>query len=278
MIDLHTHSTCSDGSEPPERVVDLAKQAGCRAIALTDHDGCFGLAAARGRAESIGMRFVPGCEVSCTHRTISLHLLCYFVDETSRSFDELLQVVRRDRDERNRAIDERLGELGMAVSLDDATAEAKGEVVGRPHFAAVLVRRGMANSIEDAFDRWLGDGRPAYVARTPLPPGRVIDAARQDGGVVALAHPLSSGKEFARLALLVDELAEMGLAGLEAYYATYDEKTHAQLVELARSHGLVPTGGSDFHGEYRPGIRVGVGAGDLDVPDAILDELEDHRR
>jgi 3',5'-nucleoside bisphosphate phosphatase len=278
MIDLHTHSTCSDGSASPESVVDLAKKAGCSALALTDHDGCFGLARARAQAKNVGLRFVPGCEVSCTHEGRPLHLLCYFIDERSSALGALLKRVREDRAERNHAMTTRLQALGIPVSLDDASLEAKGEVVGRPHFAAVLVRLGAARSIDDAFDRFLGDGRPAYVARAPLPLGSVADAAHEDGGVVGLAHPLTSESRIARLGELVGELASNGLDGLEAYYASYDPPTRVELAELARSRHLVATGGSDFHGAYRPGVRVGVGSGDLDVSDDVLDELEARRR
>jgi 3',5'-nucleoside bisphosphate phosphatase len=277
VIDLHTHSACSDGSEPPERVVDLAFEAGCSALALTDHDGCLGLGAAKKRADAAGIRFVPGCEVSCTFHTRSLHLLCYFIDDHSSALDAVLREARNDRDERNRALAERLEELGLAVSLDEATAEAKGEVVGRPHFAAVLVRRRKARSIDDAFDRWLGEGRPAYIPRKPLSPMRVIEAAHEDGGVVCLAHPLSSESTAERLGELVGTLASMGLDGFEAYYASYDASTRDELARLAHSQHLVATGGSDFHGAYRPGVMVGVGKGDLSVGESVLDELEARR-
>lgn len=278
VIDLHTHSTCSDGSEPPARVVELAAATGCTALALTDHDGGFGLAAAKERAEALGIRFVPGCEVSCTFEAKSLHLLCYFVDERSPTIGTLLRDVREDRTERNRALSERLGEIGLPISLAEATAEAKGEVVGRPHFAAVLVRRGKARSIEEAFDRWLGDGRPGYVVRKPLSPRRVIDATHEDGGVVCLAHPFSCESSASRLGELVGKLAAVGLDGLEAYYASYSAVARTELAELAGSHRLVATGGSDFHGTYRRGVRIGVGEGDLDVADAVLEDLESRRR
>ncbi len=206
-----------------------------------------------------------------------MHLLCYFIDEQSAALGALLGRVREDRAERNQVMAERLQALGFPVSLDDALLEAKGEVVGRPHFAAVLVRLGAARSIDDAFDRWLGDGRPAYVARAPLPPQRVTGAAHEDGGVVGLAHPLTTQSTIAHLSELVGELASIGLDGLEAYYASYDPSTRVELAELARSHHLVATGGSDFHGAYRPGVRVGVGSGDLDVADHVLDDLEARR-
>jgi 3',5'-nucleoside bisphosphate phosphatase len=277
MLDLHTHSTCSDGSETPDRVVELASEAGCSAVALTDHDGCFGLAMARARAGEIGIRFVPGCEVSCRHNGTSLHLLCYFVDEDSPTINALLEKIRGDRALRNAAIAARLRELGYGLSLADVAAEAKGDVVGRPHFAAVLMRLGAANSIEDAFDRILGEGRPGYVARAPLSPGDVIDAASADGGVACLAHPFASEPSIGRLSGLVDDLQGAGLVGLEAWYASYDPPRRMLLAELARTKGLVATGGSDFHGAYRPGVTIGIGEGDLEVADGVLDELARRR-
>lgn len=277
MIDLHTHSTCSDGSETPARLVELAAEAGCHALALTDHDGFFGLTAARQAARSAGVRFVPGCEVSCRDGSNPLHLLCYFVDEDSETLGGILREARADRAERNLAIADRLQELGYPVDLAAAGAEAGGNVIGRPHFAAALVRVGAARSIEDAFERILGNGRPGYVARRPLPPGRVIDATSADGGVVSLAHPLFRGADDNFLVGLVDRLASIGLTGLEAYYASYDVRQRAGLADLALTKGLVPTGGSDFHGDYRPGVRVGVGHGDLVVADQLLDDLEDRR-
>lgn len=206
-----------------------------------------------------------------------MHLLCYFVDELSSTFAALLRVVRDDRNARNLALAARLRELGLPVSLDDAAAEAKGQVVGRPHFAAALVRLGRALSIEDAFDRWLGDGRPAYVPREPLPPERVIEAAHDDRGLVVLAHPFSNASTTAQLATLIGELASMGLDGVEAHYASYDPSTRNELARIARSEHLVATGGSDFHGSYRPGVHVGTGRGDLNVSDAALGELEARR-
>lgn len=277
MIDLHTHSTCSDGSESPEHVIELAAAAGCSAAALTDHDGCFGLSRAGARAAEIGIRFVPGCEVSCRQNGTSLHLLCYFVDASSPTINHLLERIRRDRAERNAALTARLSELGYGLSFADVAAEAKGDVVGRPHFAAVLVRLGAANSIEDAFDRILGDGRPGYVPRAPLSPRDVIAATSADGGVVSLAHPLASEAVISRLSDFLGELREAGLVGLEAWYASYDLPTRTTLAELARAKDLVATGGSDFHGAYRPGVTVGIGEGDLEVADSILDELDRRR-
>ncbi|HLX78630.1 MAG TPA: PHP domain-containing protein [Acidimicrobiales bacterium] len=274
MLDLHTHSTCSDGSEAPRRVVELAFRAGCSAVALTDHDSFDGIDEGRARAAELGLDFVPGCEVSCASRAGPLHLLCYFVHDDESALGQVLVRARADRARRNERIAQRLEALGIPVSLADANKEARGNVVGRPHFAAVLVRVGAARSIEEAFDRFLKRGAAAYVPREPLQADEVIRAASASRAVVSLAHPHSTDLDATDLDRLVGELASVGLSGLEAYYSGYDELVRNELVALARSHNLVPTGGSDFHGEYRAWSRIGVGAGDLEVPDGILRELE----
>jgi 3',5'-nucleoside bisphosphate phosphatase len=273
MIDLHTHSTCSDGSEPPARVVELASSAGCSAVALTDHDTLEGISVARSRADQLGIRLVTGCEVSSTRAGTPLHLLCYFFGDPGTTFGRLLERVRDDRTARNVKLSSRLEELGVRHPLAEATAEAKGSVVGRPHFASVLVRQGLAASISDAFDRFLKKDAIAYVPRASLPPEEVIAAAGASGGVVALAHPFLSDLPRQQLDGLLVQLSREGLVGLESYYAAYSVEQRQKLVELADRHGLVPTGGSDFHGSYRPSTGVGVGAGDLAVPDEVLDAL-----
>ncbi len=272
MIDLHTHSTCSDGSESPEQVVEAAAAAGCSALALTDHDRVDGLPAARRRAEALGIGLVDGCEVSCATERGSLHLLCYFVDGRG-PLGARLAALRADRDRRNLELGERLGALGLGVDLADARAEAGGDGVGRPHFAAALVRRGLASSIEDAFDRFLAKGRPAYVPKARVEPGTIIAEVAASGGVTVLAHPLALGLAAGALARRVAELTAQGMAGLECYYGAYDPDTRARLARLALRSGLVATGGSDFHGSFKPGLAVGTGRGDLCVPDAALDEL-----
>ncbi|MGH9093136.1 MAG: PHP domain-containing protein, partial [Acidimicrobiales bacterium] len=194
MIDLHTHSTCSDGADPPERVAELAAAAGCSAVALTDHDTLAGQDAARRRAGELGVRLVPGCEVSCAFGDGSAHVLVYFVEGGDGPLQEELARLRRDRVARNRRLAERLQELGLDVTYEELVAEAAGEEsVGRPHVAAVLVRHGAAESVPDAFDRWLAAGRPAHVPKARVRPDEVARLARGSGGVAVLAHPLSLG-------------------------------------------------------------------------------------
>jgi 3',5'-nucleoside bisphosphate phosphatase len=278
VIDLHTHSTCSDGTDPPGRIVELAAAAGCSAVALTDHDTFAGLPRAQARARSLGIELVPGCEVSCAYRGGNAHLLVYFVEEGNGPLDEELARLREDRVARNRRLVLRLQELGMPITYDEVVAEAAGEEsVGRPHVAAVMTRKGIVETIPDAFDSWLGEGRLAYVPKIRVHPREIAAAAAVSGGVVSLAHPLTLGDDPEALESAVAELAGAGLVGLESYYGRYTPEERERLAALARRHDLVPTGGSDYHGGVKPDLAVGLGLGDLQVPDGLLEELNARR-
>ena len=272
MIDLHTHSTVSDGSDPPARIPELAAAAGCSAVALTDHDRLDGLAEAGAGAARVGVRLVPGCEVSCRWERGNLHVLVYFVEPGEGPFQDELTELQRGREERNRRMAEALG-----LDYSELLAEAGGSGAGRPHAAALLVRQGRATSIDDAFERWLVRGRPGDVPRRALHPERAIALARASGGVAVLAHPLSTRLAPDALESAVGELASLGLAGVEALYGRYDPEERAGLAAMARRLGLAVAGGSDHHGTYKPDLAVGVGRGDLEVPDSALDELEARR-
>jgi len=283
VIDLHTHSIVSDGTDPPERIPELAAAAGCSAVALTDHDSLDGLGAARRAAEAAGVTLVPGCEVSCKASGVagegaSAHVLVYFVEgNDNRLADELVQL-RQERLMRNRLLAVRLADLGFPVDYDAVVARAGSEGgVGRPHFAQELVARGHVDDIDDAFERLLANDRPAYVPKARLTPADVAGIARDCGGVAVLAHPLSLGLAPGALERRVFELAEAGLAGIEAIYGRYTPRQRSGLRRLAAAAGLVATGGSDYHGTFKPGIQVGTGQGDLEVDDAILERLAARR-
>ena len=279
VIDLHTHSTVSDGSDEPRRIPEMAAAAGCSAVALTDHDRLDGVAEARGRAAELGVRLIPGCELSCRSPASagSMHVLVYFVEPSGGPLQDKLVELQAVREERNRALAERLGELGLPVTYEEMQEEAGDSGAGRPHAAAVLVRKGVVGSVGEAFERWLGDGRPGYVERTRLDPADALRLARESGGVAAVAHPLSLKLRESKLEETVRELVELGLAGLECIYGRYSSEEREGLAAMARRLGLVATGGSDHHGTYKPDLQVGVGQGDLDVPDQVLEELEDRR-
>ncbi len=279
MIDLHTHSIVSDGSDPPERVVELAAAAGCSAMALTDHDSLAGIARARERAAALGVTFVPGCEVSCVPvASGGMHVLVYFVEDDGSPLGAELARLREDRRHRNLTLADRLAELGVPVTFPMAAARAGSEEgTGRPHFAAAMVEVGAVSSIDEAFDRYLGNGGPAFIPKARLSAAEVASSAAASGGVAVLAHPYSLGVEGRELADVVEDLAGAGFAGLEVTYGRYSPRQRTELGHLARRFGLVATGGSDYHGTAKPDLAVGTGQGDLRVPDRVLEELAARR-
>ncbi|MGH9007535.1 MAG: PHP domain-containing protein [Acidimicrobiales bacterium] len=278
MIDLHLHSNASDGTDPPEVISELAAAAGCSAIALTDHDTLSGLPAAGARARELGVELVGGCEVSCAFSGASTHVLVYFVDHEEGALHDELATLRADRVRRNRQLADLLAALGIPITYEEAVAASTSEdSLGRPHFAALLVEKGAAESIPDAFDRWLGHGRPGFIAKARVHPAQIATAARESGGVCVLAHPFTLDLSPGELDRAVGQLAEVGFAGIEANYASYRPEQRTALAELAKRHDLVATGGSDYHGTVKQGLSVGTGRGDLRVPDAVLERLAARR-
>jgi 3',5'-nucleoside bisphosphate phosphatase len=282
VIDLHTHSSVSDGSEPPARISELAAAAGCNAVALTDHDNLRGLDEAADAAQRLGIVLVRGCEVSCKPEGLatgsSVHVLVYFVEGDEGPLQEELRALRADRLRRNRLLAQKLAELGVPVDYDEIVRDAGGEEgIGRPHFARALVKVGAATDIDDAFDHWLANGGPAYVPKGRLHPIDVARLATASGAVAVLAHPFSLKLGPVALVALADELAGAGFGGFEAVYGRYSPEQREDLSKVARDAGLVPTGGSDFHGSFKPDLAVGLGTGDLNVSDGVLEELAARR-
>ena len=255
----------------------MAAEAGCGAVALTDHDRLDGVERARARGRELGVRVVGGCEVSCDTAWGSAHVLAYFVEDASGPLQEELGRLREWRAERNRRLVARLAELGVPVTIDEIEAEAGAQGAGRPHVAAVLVRKGVVSSLQEAFDEWLAKGRPAYVERRRLGMGEAVALVHASGGVAVLAHPLSLGLDGPELDAAVEEMVALGLDGLEAIYGRYPAEIRAALASLARRHDLTVTGGSDYHGTYKPDLSLGTGRGDLHVPDDLLEGLKARR-
>ena len=276
-VDLHTHSSASDGTEPPAEIIRLAANAGLTAIALTDHDTLSGLDEARAAARPAGIDFIPGVELSVDHAGHKIHMLAYFIEPTEGPLQGQLAWLRAGRDERNEQILERLAVLGHPVTIEEVMEHAHGEAVGRPHIADALVARGDAADRSDAFRQYLADGGPAYVERARLSAIEAIGLTRSSGGVTAIAHPSTIGLDADGYHRLFSELAEVGLGGIEVYYPEHSPELRTHLARVATSLGLAATGGSDYHGSGKPGISVGTGRGDLVVPDTSVDELLTHR-
>ncbi len=273
-VDLHVHSTRSDGTDSPREVVALAAAAGLTAVALTDHDTLDGIAEATAAADRHGIRLVPGTELSVDWPTGTMHMLVYFLEPVAGPLQDRLEAIRQARATRNRRILERLAHHGIVIEHTDVVAEAGGGVIGRPHIAALLVARGHVADMTDAFDRWLAKGRPAYVDRIRLGAHEAIALARESGAVPVIAHPHTLGIAADDYRRAFEELAAAGLAGVESYYSEYEPALRNHLAGLCAKLGLVATGGSDYHGRYKPGLAVGSGRGDLAVPDEVIAELD----
>lgn len=274
LVDLHLHSTCSDGTNTPEELVALAAEAGLAAAVLTDHDTMEGTPRFLAAARAAGIRSLAGMEISADVPRRTVHLLAYGCDPSEPRLAAALARVRDGRAERNVRILEKLGRLGAPISMEEVRAEAgNAEVVGRPHIAAALVRRGFAEDRIDAFRRFLGRGAPAYQERYRLAPEEALALVAGAGGVVSLAHPASTGYNPAELRRFVGSLAGLGLAGIECLYTGYTPNQVEEYVGLAREFGLLVTGGTDYHGDNKPGIRIGVAYGRLRVPVSAFDAL-----
>ncbi len=267
MIDLHTHSTCSDGTYRPADLVREAKAAGVTHLALTDHDTVEGVAEAARAAREEGIAFLPGVEISAEFQPGTLHILGYGMDAADERLRRSLSEIQRWRRERNPKIVERLRALGLEVTLEEVAARAGGDLVGRPHFAQTLLDKGYVKSRQEAFDLYLAKGRPAYVDKVRLSAEESIALVRDAGGVAVLAHPLQLKLgDGEALEAFVKSLADRGLQGVECYYRNHTEGEEARFLALAKKYGLLVTGGSDFHGANRPAIRLGTGEGRLRVP------------
>lgn len=272
--DLHCHSTASDGSLAPADVVQLAQRAGVSAMSLTDHDTVAGIAAAAAEAARLGIDFVSGIEISCEFRHPgTLHLLGYGVDPASADLAALTRQLIEARDNRNPRMIAKLNEAGVAVTMNEWATEAEGDVVGRPHLAQVLVRKGYVSSVKHAFDKYLGQGCLAYVDKERLPARRAIELIRQSGGLCVLAHPvqLRCGSD-AELETVVKNLVDQGLAGIEVMHSDHNPRQIEHYRQMADRFGLLKTGGSDFHGRSKKTIDLGFCGGQR-IPRMFFDSL-----
>ncbi len=277
-VDLHTHSTASDGSVEPGELVREAAALGLRAIALTDHDTLEGIPEAQRAAGAESIELIPGVELSLEWERGGMHLVVLWLDPGNGPLQDRLGELQRGRDSRNATIVDRLRSLGVDITLEEVEVEAGSGSVGRPHIAAVMVRKGYVPDIVTAFDQYLANGKPAYVGRLRLSPEDGIRLSLESGGVPILAHPHTLGIDNRfEMADLLDRLIDAGLIGIECYYGTYDRPGRAGLTALARRFGLTPAGGSDFHGTYKEDVVLGTGRVGLEVPDHVLEELKARR-
>jgi predicted metal-dependent phosphoesterase TrpH len=263
-IDLHAHTDRSDGSLRPAALVALARDIGLGALAITDHDTTAAFDEGSDAGRSMGVEVLLGVEITARFPGRAMHLLAYGFERREACFVEMLDEIIRGRELRNPRILDRLAALGVPVTMDEVRAEAVGDVIGRPHIALAMRRRGYVPDTKAAFSRYLKDGGPAFVASDSVEPAEVIATVRRAGGTTVVAHPKQLRVETpGRYETLVAELAAAGLGGIEVDHPSQKADERAMFRRLADAHGLVSSGGSDFHGESKPDIRLGVGDGTI---------------
>jgi predicted metal-dependent phosphoesterase TrpH len=278
-IDLHVHSTASDGTLTPPEILEMAVQLGLKAVSITDHDTISGSAAALANGIPGTLEFITGIEISAAAPDgypsgSSVHLLGYGLDISDASLNQLLTVLQSSRENRNPQIVQRLSALGMDVTMEELALVVGDATAGRPHIAQLMVAKGLADSIDDAFDRFLGKNKPAYVEKHRVPMIDAIGTIKSAGGVAVLAHPyLNDAVDIDHFEPFLLTLKEMGLEGVEAVYPEHPEAATARYCQLAQKHNLLITGGTDFHGAVTPGIQMGFGAGDFHVPYYLYERL-----
>lgn len=287
MIDLHVHSTFSDGSFTPEELVVKAKAIKLKAIALTDHDCTDGidrfLSACSAQNQSNSdknndkLLCIPGVEISADIANGAMHILGYFISHHNETLQRILKEIRNGRDERNKQILKKLNELGFELSWHEIVSIARGDIIGRPHFAMALLKKGYVKSIHEAFAKYLAKGQPAYAERYKLGPAECIQAICNANGLSVLAHPFTLDLPEKELEIFIGKMVEAGLNGIEIYYPEHTVKQVRSYKKIALKFNLLVTGGTDFHGEVIPCIQLGIGRGNLNVPDHLIEGLLNRR-
>jgi len=274
MIDLHAHTSASDGTYSPKELVTLAKSEGIEAIAITDHDTIEGVPEALEAGEKIGLEVIPGVEISIDHQPGSMHVLGLFLDIKNKKLIEYLTGLQTSRSSRNPKIIEKLNELGLAISMEDVQKISGGGQVGRPHIAAALLQDGYVSSNQQAFDKYLKKGAIAYFERNRLTREETVDMIHGAGGLVILAHPHTLGVNGSSFSYLMSELKEVGFDGLEVFYNSHSQTDEDRLMKIVDKNGFIISGGTDFHGQNKPSIKLGVGYGNMAIPYEVLQEMK----
>ena len=272
-IDLHVHSSASDGTLTPSQVVALAEEKKLKAFALTDHDTTAGLEEALLAAEDTSVEVIPGIELSTTWLGRDVHIVGLDIDYKNYYFQETLSRFQDSREIRNEKIMDLLRKEGISITREAMEESFPDSVWTRAHFARYLLDRGFVGSINQAFDRYLGDHSKCYVPREKVTPFQAVQLIHEGGGIAVFAHPILCRLDKDRLESLTAELKQAGLDGIEAYYSTYRHSDEQTVIQIAKRQGLALSGGSDFHGSNKPQIELGTGKGNLKIPYQLLENL-----
>lgn len=274
-IDLHTHSTFSDGTFTPLQLVKYAEEKGLKAFALTDHDTTEGIKEAKSIETNVEV--ISGVEISTRYDKKEIHIVGLYVNENDADLNKQLKYYREKRVTRNFEILEKLNSLGVDITIDDVKESCTGDVISRAHIAKALVSKGFVGSYTEAFDRYLGDNKCAYVPRETLNYEESMELITKAGGVPVLAHPLLYKMSDTNLENMMVKLRQKGLKAVEVYYSTHSNSDTQHVMAIANRVGLIYSGGSDFHGATKPKIDMGTGMGKLAVPYEILEKIRGER-
>lgn len=265
-VDLHTHSTASDGTHSPTEVVRAAVESGLCALALTDHDTADGLIEAANAAKTFGIEFIPGIEISVSFMQKELHIVGLYLDISGQPFINAVKKLQENRDARNKKMIKQMQTAGIDITMEKLRASQGNCVLTRANFARYLMDICVISTIQEGFDKYLDEGKPFYIPRQYLSPETAIHLIHQAHGLAVLAHPLLYHLTESQLENTVRGLKELGLDGMEVYYSRNTAYDTPRLKKLAMKYDLVPSGGSDFHGTNKPDIQIGSGRGNLIVP------------
>jgi predicted metal-dependent phosphoesterase TrpH len=281
-VDLHLHTTHSDGSFAPKDLVDLVRHYNVDVMAVTDHDDISGVQEAQARGKEVGVRVIAGIELSIDYPLqgrAHLHLLGLMLDIENPDLLARLHYLREARRARAKEIVERLQKMNIDVHYDELEQIVSGESIGRPHIAHLLVKKGVVTQVSEAFEKYLGRNAPAFVAKKKMTLAEAIDLVHKAKGLAILAHPISLfAKNFDELARYLDHFRELGLDGLEAYYSYHPAELTRFLLDYAKKNRMAVSGGSDFHGEAKPDIKPAIGTGNLHIPPEIVPALIEFRK
>lgn len=277
IIDLHTHSYCSDGTLSPEGLILLAKKQGLCAVALTDHDTIEGLEQFLMAGKTHGIEAIPGIELAAQWERFhqpELHIVGLGFEPNASIWGEQMKTFVQNRYSRNVKMVEQLTKTGLPITLEEVTENAGGEIVTRAHFANVLLKKGYIRTRDEAFSKYLTQGHPGYVPKILPTPAACIQTIHSAGGISILAHPTLYNLAQDQLDALCEELVPLGLDGIECFYSTFTPSQRKNMMKLAQKHHLYPSGGSDFHGENKPLIQLGKGRGNLAIPYSLWDNMQ----
>ena len=263
--DLHLHTRFSDGTDTPQRVIELAQQAGLSAVAITDHDNTEAIAIAQPVADRLGIELIPGIEMSASTEKLEVHLLAFFFDLESAPLNAHLAQQQARRVARIHEMVQRLQRVGVKIDAAEVFQVAGEGTVGRPHVARVLLKHGYVTTMAEAFSKYLGPDNPGFVPGSPLSPAHVIRVIREAGGIPVLAHPIYLGRD-----ALIEQFVAQGLAGLEVYHSGHPPEAVRRYEEMADQLKLLKTGGSDYHGDAKEGLPIGA----VTVPYALVGALK----